>query len=150
MIILILGPKFGIFNIFLHIFFKFRPSQKIWMNPMKLTAQNNPEWYRKCSKIRSGGRFLNLSVSKNLREDIFLQKLTFLKRINKPLRQPWVNLVYKVYLKHRNSILKIWKVQIFHVEIRTLCLLIFKWFLYGIEARGCLRRLSFEKWCRMH
>ena len=48
---------------------------------MKLTAQNNPEWYRKCSKIRSGGRFLNLSVSKNLREDIFLQKLTFLKRI---------------------------------------------------------------------
>ena len=74
-IILILGLKiWKLANLFLLIFFKFRPFQKISVNPMEHTAQNNPEWYRKCSKTRSGGRFLNTSGSQNLREPIFLSK----------------------------------------------------------------------------
>ena len=44
----------------------------------------------------------------------FLTKTNlFLTNYSKPLRQPWVNLVYRVYLKHRNSILKCWKVCFF-------------------------------------
>ena len=44
------------------------------MNPMKHTAQNDPEWYRKCPPNRSGGQFLSTSGSQNSRENIFPPK----------------------------------------------------------------------------
>ena len=89
------------------IFSKFRPSQTIWVNPMKHTPQNDPEWYRKCPQNRSGGRLLNPSGSqKSARTHVLAKTNLFETNCSKPLRQPYPNPAYRIYLKHRNSILK--------------------------------------------
>ena len=53
------------------------------------------DWYRKCSQIQSDLSFKTFEVPKNAQ-----------KHYLKPLRQPQVDLTYRVYLKHRNSILE--------------------------------------------
>ena len=66
------GPQFwNLANLFLPILVNFRPSQKIWRGPVKRTAQNDSEWYRKCAQIRFGGRFWNILGPQILRQNIF-------------------------------------------------------------------------------
>ena len=66
-----IGPQFWNFRFFFWpIILEFRPSRKKWMIPNKRTGQNDSERYRKCSKIRSGGRFLDIFGS-----DIFCENI---------------------------------------------------------------------------
>ena len=60
------GTKFA-----LPVLVKFRASRTIWRDPVKHTGQNDSEWYRKCSEIRSGGRILNISGPTILQNNIF-------------------------------------------------------------------------------
>ena len=78
------------------------------MLPNKRTGQNDPEWYRKSLRNRSGGRFLDTSGSNIMREIHFLSKTNVSKaNYSKPFWQTHHELTHRVYLKHRNSISKI-------------------------------------------
>ena len=72
-----------------------------------------------------------------------LFKTNYLKR----LWQPWVDLVYRFYLKHQNSIWKFWNVRKFHVGIRKRILfLCWSSFLACLSLRSVSESLVLKKY----
>ena len=75
-------------NFVLPILFKFRPSQKIWRDPVNCTAQNDSGWIESVAKFGPEVDCWTFWGPKNMRKHVSLINDLFETNYSQPLRQP--------------------------------------------------------------